>query len=134
MILGRIKNGIVEIQRFFKDQVKAWEGKEIEILRADSKTKAQLGYLFGVIFPIIGDYTGCTADLRKRFRQHNNEEVPATKGRGPFELIYYESCLEKGDAYAREKYLKSGMGKRYLKNRLKRFLSLTGHVRVYLPR
>jgi len=52
--------------------------------------------------------------------------VPSTKGRGPFELIYYEMCLNKDDAVAREKYLKSGMGKRYLKNRLKRFLSLTG--------
>jgi len=30
------------------------------------------------------------------------------------------------DARTREKYLKSGPGKHYLKNRLKRFLSLTG--------
>ena len=28
--------------------------------------------------------------------------------------------------HGRELFLKSGMGKRYLKNRLKRFLSLTG--------
>jgi len=76
-------------------------------------------------------YTGATDDLRKRFKQHSNNEVFATKGRGPFILIYYEACLNKGDAYAREKYLKSGMGKRYLKNRLKRFLSLTGQVRIY---
>ena len=71
-------------------------------------------------------YTGYTNDLRKRFNQHNNNEVVATKGRGPFELIYYEACKEESDAFAREKYLKSGPGKRYLKNRLKRFLSLTG--------
>ena len=71
-------------------------------------------------------YTGYTNDLRKRFRQHNSNEVLSTKGRGPFSLIYYEVCLNQHDAIAREKYLKSGMGKRYLKNRLKRFLSLTG--------
>jgi putative endonuclease len=71
-------------------------------------------------------YTGCCADLRKRFKQHNEGKVTSTKGRGPFELIYYEACLNKEDAFAREKYLKSGMGKRYLKNRLKRFLFLTG--------
>jgi len=41
-------------------------------------------------------------------------------------LIYYEACLNEQDARQREKYLKSGMGKRYLKNRLKRFLFLTG--------
>ena len=71
-------------------------------------------------------YTGCASDLQKRFKEHNSEKVISTKGRGPFKLIYYEASLHKGDAYAREKYLKSGMGKRYLKNRLKRFLSLTG--------
>jgi len=71
-------------------------------------------------------YTGATSDLRKRFKQHQSEEVYSTKGRGPFELIYYEACLNKSDAYAREKYLKTGMGKRFLKNRIKRFLGLTG--------
>ncbi len=71
-------------------------------------------------------YTGYTEDLRKRFNQHNSNEVYSTKNRGPFELIYYEVCLNSQDARSREKYLKTGMGKRYLKNRLKRFLSLTG--------
>ncbi|MGO8987975.1 MAG: GIY-YIG nuclease family protein [bacterium] len=71
-------------------------------------------------------YTGFTSDLQNRFREHNAGRVSSTKGRCPFELIYYETCLNEQDALAREKYLKSGMGKRYLKNRLKRFLSLTG--------
>lgn len=71
-------------------------------------------------------YTGSANDLRKRFKEHNSNRIYSTKGRGPFELIYYEACLNEQDARAREKYLKSGMGKRYLKNRLKRFLSLTG--------
>lgn len=71
-------------------------------------------------------YTGYTSDLRKRLKEHNNGKVQSTKGRGLFELIYYEACLSELDARAREKYLKSGMGKRYIKNRLKRFLSLTG--------
>jgi putative endonuclease len=71
-------------------------------------------------------YTGCTNDLQKRFIDHNKNRVLSTKGRGPFELIYYEACINQQDSYSREKYLKSGMGKRYLKNRLKRFLFLTG--------
>jgi putative endonuclease len=71
-------------------------------------------------------YTGCCNDLRKRFKGHNENKVLSTKGRGPFRLIYYEACVNQQDAYAREKYLKTGMGKRYLKNRLKRFLSLMG--------
>lgn len=70
-------------------------------------------------------YTGCTNDLRARFKLHNDGKVFATKGRGPFKLIYYEACEHANDAYNREKYLKTGMGKRYLKNRLKRALALT---------
>jgi putative endonuclease len=71
-------------------------------------------------------YTGSTNNLRKRFDEHNNGMVSSTKNRRAFELIYYEACFDEQDVRAREKYLKSGMGKRYLRNRLKRFLSLTG--------
>ncbi len=71
-------------------------------------------------------YTGYTNDLRKRFNEHQNDRSTYTKGRGQFKLIYYEASLHEEDATTREKYLKSGMGKRYLKNRLKRSLSLTG--------
>ena len=74
-------------------------------------------------------YTGYTEDLRKRLKEHNNNKVMSTKGRVLFELIYYEACLNKYDALVREKYLKTGMGKRYLKNRLRRFLSLNGASR-----
>lgn len=48
------------------------------------------------------------------------------KGRGPFTLVYYEACLQRYDAEMREQYLKTGMGKRYIRNRIKHFLSLTG--------
>jgi len=71
-------------------------------------------------------YTGSTEDLRKRLIQHQEGGARYTKTRGPYELIYYEACVDISDAQAREKYLKSGMGKRYLKNRIKRFLTLTG--------
>ncbi|MFM2339870.1 MAG: hypothetical protein RLZZ360_506 [Candidatus Parcubacteria bacterium] len=70
-------------------------------------------------------YTGCTNDLRKRFNQHCKGQVTSTKERLPVQIVYYEMSLEQGDAFAREKYLKTGMGKRYINNRLKRFLSLT---------
>ena len=70
-------------------------------------------------------YTGSTNDLRKRLSEHNSGIVTSTRSRGPFELIYYEASPNEQDARAREKYLKTGMGKRYIKNRLKRFQSLT---------
>jgi putative endonuclease len=64
-------------------------------------------------------YTGCTNNITKRTKEHNDGKVFATKNRRPFKLIYFESSYNKYDAFFREKYLKSGMGKKYLKNRLK---------------
>lgn len=73
-------------------------------------------------------YTGCTSDLKTRVKEHNDGKSRYTKTRGPYQLIYYEACMNKEDAFRREKYLKTGMGKRYLKNRLKQFFegALTG--------
>jgi putative endonuclease len=67
-------------------------------------------------------YTGYTADLRRRIEEHNNKAQRSTHNRAPFRLIYYEGCTSKEDALAREKYLKSGRGKKYIKNRVRYFL------------
>ncbi|OIN96295.1 MAG: excinuclease ABC subunit C [Deltaproteobacteria bacterium CG1_02_45_11] len=64
-------------------------------------------------------YTGYTDDLRRRFEEHNKGLNYATRKRRPFKLIYYEACINEQDAKTREQYLKSGVGKRYIKNRLK---------------
>ena len=63
-------------------------------------------------------YTGCARQLQKRLEEHNKGLNLSTKGRGPFELIYFEACLSEEAAFMREKQLKSGHVKRYLKNRL----------------
>jgi len=64
-------------------------------------------------------YTGSTPDLKRRFAVHCAGNVPSTKNRRPLKLIYYEASFSKDDAIRRERYLKTGMGKRYLRNRLK---------------
>jgi putative endonuclease len=71
-------------------------------------------------------YTGSTNNLRKRLSQHNHGKSNWTKKGVPWKLIYYEASLDEEDTMAREKYLKSGPGKSYVKKRLKRFLTLTG--------
>jgi len=68
-------------------------------------------------------YVGLTRDLPGRVHQHNNGLVRSTKRRAPFELIYWEGCLNESDAAQREKYLKSAWGKRYIKTRLRRYLT-----------
>ncbi|MEK7537654.1 MAG: GIY-YIG nuclease family protein, partial [Patescibacteria group bacterium] len=62
-------------------------------------------------------YTGHTTNLWKRYDRHRQGKSFATKSRLPSKPVYYEVCLSWKDTWAREKYLKSGMGKRYLKNR-----------------
>jgi putative endonuclease len=52
-------------------------------------------------------YTGYTSDLEKRLNEHNSGKVYSTKRRVPFELVYYELCINKDDAIHREKYLKT---------------------------
>jgi putative endonuclease len=68
-------------------------------------------------------YVGHTLDLKNRLNKHNKGLVPSTQNRLPFKLLYYEACLSKDDAIKREKYLKTSWGKRYIKNRLKNYLT-----------
>ena len=68
-------------------------------------------------------YVGLTTDLLVRVRQHNSGLVISTKKRVPFELIYWEGCLDESDAAQREHYLKSAWGKPYIKTRVRRYLT-----------
>ena len=64
-------------------------------------------------------YIGFTYNLRKRLTEHARGEVSATRGRRPLVLIYYEYLVNKKDAKAREKFLKSGFGREQFKKALK---------------
>lgn len=63
-------------------------------------------------------YIGFTSDLKRRFLEHSNGEVESTKDRKPLILVYYEACTNKYKAIEREKYFKTGFGRRFLKNRI----------------
>ena len=68
-------------------------------------------------------YTGFTDNLERRLLEHNQGMQESTKNRAPFEVIYFERCIDKRDAINREKYLKSGWGKKYLKSRLRYYFN-----------
>lgn len=71
-------------------------------------------------------YTGYTSNLNNRIKFHEEGKVNSTKNRRPLRLVYWEGCLNQQDATRREKYLKSGNGKIYLKNRMSNFFKPTG--------
>lgn len=60
-------------------------------------------------------YIGYTADLKRRFKQHNNGESSAAKPFRPYKLVFYEAFLNSTDAKNREKYLKGGYGRKTIK-------------------
>jgi len=63
-------------------------------------------------------YVGFTKDLEKRLENHNKGLVDSTKNRMPLEIVYYEACLNKEKAIRREKYFKTGFGRKFLKSRI----------------
>lgn len=63
-------------------------------------------------------YIGFTNNLKNRILLHNKGKVESTKDRRPLLLIYYEACLDEEKAIKREKYFKTGFGRRFLKTRL----------------
>lgn len=48
-------------------------------------------------------YTGITNNIEKRIADHEaGNGAKYTRGRGPFELVYQEKCLDRSDASKRE--------------------------------
>ena len=64
-------------------------------------------------------YIGITQNLKQRLNQHNSKLVFATKSRTPLEVVYYEVFFNRYDASLREKYLKTGWGRKHLRKALK---------------
>ena len=67
-------------------------------------------------------YIGFTDDLQKRVEEHHKGAVSSSANRRPLKLIYHEACLNSKDALKREKYFKTGFGRRFLKNRLESYM------------
>lgn len=60
-------------------------------------------------------YKGFTKDLSIRIAQHNNGKTKSTKGYMPWKLVYSEIVSTLEEALLREKYLKTGQGRDFLK-------------------
>lgn len=63
-------------------------------------------------------YRGSSANLKKRFYQHNAGEVISTASKRPYELMWYAAFKDKNQALFFEKYLKSSSGYAFTKKHL----------------
>ena len=61
-------------------------------------------------------YVGLSNNVERRLIEHNNGENRSTKAYAPFELVLKERYATRLEARQREKYLKSGIGKEFLKS------------------
>ena len=66
-------------------------------------------------------YTGMTEDMQTRLANHNGHTLSFWTKRGTdWKVVYTEEFEVKADALKREKWLKSGVGREYLKQRLRK--------------
>ena len=73
-------------------------------------------YVYAILSEVNGFiYVGMCMDLERRLKEHNAGKSKFTKAYQPWKLIYKELVGEREKARAREKYLKSGIGKEFLK-------------------
>jgi putative endonuclease len=64
-------------------------------------------------------YTGAAANLEIRLAQHNSDQTRSTKFRGPWVVVHREEFATIAEALRRERFLKSGKGRDFLRQILK---------------
>lgn len=64
-------------------------------------------------------YTGLTNNLDRRLKEHNSKQNKSTKAYTPWRLIYTEQLETRVEAREREKFLKSGKGRDFIKTVIK---------------
>lgn len=73
--------------------------------------------VYAIISEVNGDiYVGISKDADKRLKEHNASKSRYTKGLKPWRNLYKELQPDWNAAREREKYLKSGVGKEFLKS------------------
>ncbi|MEK9180232.1 MAG: GIY-YIG nuclease family protein [Patescibacteria group bacterium] len=66
-------------------------------------------------------YTGHTDNLKRRIVQHNSGLGAYSHKFAPWELIHRELFDSQEDAIKREKYLKSAVGRKWIKKQFQKF-------------
>ena len=73
-----------------------------------------------VVYVIVNQdnmmYIGQTNNLADRLVRHNSGRNKSTKNRGPYTLIYSEEFESRAEAMQKEKVLKMGQGRQWLKD------------------
>ena len=76
-----------------------------------------------IVYVLLSDrynktYTGFTSDLEGRFLSHNELGRGWTSRYRPWKLIYQKDFSNKTEAMAYERWLKTGVGREFIKSML----------------
>ena len=63
-------------------------------------------------------YKGLTSDLTRRLREHKSGSTITTSRMRELKVVYSEKYKTFEEAHAREKYLKTSAGRRFLKKKI----------------
>jgi len=63
-------------------------------------------------------YVGLTNSLERRFKQHQDGKAKTTRSYRPFRIVHKEEFSTRQEARKKEKYLKSGCGKEWIKEQI----------------
>ena len=73
--------------------------------------------VYAIVSEKNGDiYVGMALNALRRLKEHNSGKSKYTKGLRPWKLFNVEYFPDWASARVREKYLKSGVGKEFLKS------------------
>ena len=77
-------------------------------------------FVYVLVNPDGKTYVGQTSDLDKRLKQHNDPDCHLTvhtkRHRGPWKQLHAEICDTRQEAMKRERQLKSGGGRRFIRS------------------
>lgn len=76
----------------------------VYVLQSEKNTKKYIGYT--------------AKTVEERLIEHNNGTNQFTRQNSPFKLLYSEDCEDKAFALKRERFLKSGHGRSFLRRKL----------------
>ena len=72
--------------------------------------------VYAILSEVNGEiYVGMAISAERRLKEHNAGKNRYTKGLRPWKIFHKEIFPDWSSARIREKYLKSGIGKEYLK-------------------
>lgn len=66
-------------------------------------------------------YIGQTSDVEARLKRHNSGTERATRGRGPWKLVYSERVASRAEAMAREREIKARKKRAYIEGLIQKF-------------